>query len=152
MLSLFWEETMKKQLIIVGIILMLLTVGLSGCNEETENNDDTKEANAHEGKEQVEMDIEYGDCGAFVVNLDNMSYIKAYANVKNNENVTTPRRFWVEFYITQSECDYEFRAKDYLLPNEWTNLTANIELQCDGDIFLSAVTYDEPLIWKKIEQ
>jgi len=29
---------MKKQLIVVGIIVVLLTVGLSGCNEETSDN------------------------------------------------------------------------------------------------------------------
>jgi len=33
---------MKKQLMIVGIIVILLAVGLSGCNENTSNSDEDK--------------------------------------------------------------------------------------------------------------
>ena len=33
---------MKKQLIIIGVIVILLTVGLSGCNENTSKSDEDK--------------------------------------------------------------------------------------------------------------
>ena len=33
---------MKKQLIIIGIIVILLSVGLSGCNENTSKSDEEK--------------------------------------------------------------------------------------------------------------
>jgi hypothetical protein len=33
---------MKKKLIIIGIIIIFLTVGLSGCNENTSKSDEEK--------------------------------------------------------------------------------------------------------------
>ena len=93
------------------------------------------------------MDIELGSYGAYVITENSVKYIEAYTNVKNNENIVTPTKFWAEFSIRTLHQDYKFKAEQYLLPHEWTNLTARTRLLYDEDIYLESVSYDRPWIW-----
>jgi len=81
---------MKKQLIIVGIIILLITVGLSGCNENSENFEDTNNVELVDylvisykfGKDAFSPNIKLGDGFNY---KENMVGFKVSGTIKNNE-------------------------------------------------------------------
>lgn len=139
-----------RKIAILLIASAIIIVGiLSGCTEPgKESNDETnEEQNPHEGQEYKEMDIQLGDSGVHVITENGVNYIEGYTNVKNNEDVPTPTKFWAEFHVRSLHWDYSFKAEKYLMPHEWENLTARTEWLYDEELFLESVSYDRPHIW-----
>ena len=111
---------MKKQLVIVGIAVLLLTIGLSGCIEQFQNDDETSEV--------IEPGFEWFQTG----NMQQITQLetKQSQELENNRIGTMWNNFWSFDTFTLQEV-----INTTILPlgSKWIHLTIN-ELDTEGGI------------------
>jgi len=100
---------MKKQLMIVGIIIILLTVGLSGCNENTSKSDEEKiigtwtNRDMHDGSIESNSYIFYSNKTFKVI----VSYESEVLNINGTWNITDNKLVMTAEGETKT-ADYKF--------------------------------------------
>jgi len=110
---------MKKQLMIVGIIVILLTVGLSGCNEQQgtfSNNKESNDTTPQYITELADGSPVTGDVDK--LKMDTLYSIKSYDNViDDNDNPNIPYSTYKSKY-TQRELDefYDEHVPGWIYP------------------------------------
>jgi hypothetical protein len=115
---------MKKQLIVIGIIVILLTVGLSGCNESSDSND---ENNTDTADNEEPNDNEYS--WVKVASFSGNSPAGHFDKITDVFTVTgTKFRVDIEIDVNPEHHEYgdEYSARFYMLvhpegkPAFWT--------------------------------
>jgi len=100
---------MKKQLIIIGIIVILLSVGLSGCNENTSKSDEEKiigtwtNRDMHDGSIESNSYIFYSNKTFKVIG----SYESEVLNINGTWNITDNKLVMTAEGETKT-ADYKF--------------------------------------------
>jgi len=106
---------MKKQLLIIGIIVLLVCVGLSGCNESNQSNDKSKFIGTWEY-------------------VNNTYFTMRYVFYENNtvlqtSSITMNISYWYNYEINDGEICFEFietkasGCMPYSFSEEYTLLT-----------------------------
>ena len=111
---------MKKQLIIIGIVLLFLTVGLSGCEENSSNSDEEKIVGTWKGSDIFENSTR----NITMIFLSNKTY---QTLATHNGNIITGNGTWrianKELFIDIIEPRISKSKGEYYFSNNFNTLT-----------------------------
>ncbi|MBE3137086.1 MAG: hypothetical protein IMZ43_06830 [Thermoplasmata archaeon] len=111
---------MKKQLVIIGIVALLVTVGLSGCNEINNNTEKNRFIGTRRAFEPTELIYEFFSNGTIIGTFIDSHENQFFGNLSNHSSHGTWELKNGKLVLTISEVisstlDYHFSNNDTIL-------------------------------------